>query len=686
MKRRILSVILCAAMLLSAFALTAAAETVDGEGAEAVEAAAADTAVTDASADAEEPAPEDAASDDDTAGQKPDLAPTADPVIPQITSVTPSVRGVTISWTAFEGAEKYYVFMQKPEGGWKVIGNTTATSFEHRNPDPAVTYIYTVRAANSSGAFVSGYDRTGYAFRCLSVPVLNAPVSVVGGQQISWQAVDGAVAYTVYVKYPTGWKAVARTTVASYLNTNVTSGLQYTYTVRCYDPAERVNRSYFDRKGSTGVYIAAPMIYGFKPANGGITVQWDAVDGAPVYAVFMKNNGRWKLLGKTDKTWFNHLNLNDNEEYVYTVRCMNKDGAFISGYNTAGDSFRYVAPPQITDAANNTVSWNAREAAAGYRVYRKEYGKSWVAIGNTDETSFADEAAPADTLLTYTVRCTDENGALLSYFITSDIYYYNGALADGTFEVGGRSIRFDKGVPMHQGYVTIDGRMYYYNANGVLQKNGLVGSSKEGWRYADENGVVQLNYTGLASNSAGTWYVTNGLLDRTLRTAVTIKGTKYNIINGKALEVKTEKDSTLFNALTIMTKVTKTTMSKSEKLRACWNHLTSAYGENNPRIPDYYGEGWVEMYANDIFEGGTGNCFSYGAAFAYLAKACGYSRCYACNSGGHGWAEVEGLVYDPEWSMHNSGYTYYGMSYDEPCDVAYASAISSGEWWMHVAV
>ena len=615
-----------------------------------------------------------------------ELAATGDTVIPKISSVAPSVNGATISWTPFDGAAKYYVFIQKPEGGWKVIGNTSATSFEHKRPDSATTYIYTVRAANSSGAFISGYDRNGYAFRCLSAPVLQTPASVVGGLRLSWQPVDGASAYTVYVKYPTGWKAVARTASNFYLDTNVTSGKQYTYTVRCYDAVNRVNQSYFDRKGISGVYIATPQIYACKPANGGITVQWDAVGGASIYAVFMKNNGKWKLLGKSEKTWFNHLNLTENEEYTYTVRCMNKSGAFVSGYDVAGFTYRYVAPPQIIGAAENTVQWEANEAAAGYRVYRKEFDKSWITIANTDQTSYLDENAQADTLYTYTVRCTDEEGALISYFITNDIYYYNGALADGTFNIGGRTVRFVNGVPQHQGYVTINGKMYYYNANGELQRDGLVGSSKEGWRYADKDGVVQLNYTGLASNSAGTWYVTNGLLDRTLRTAVTIGGRDYNIINGKALEVKTEKDETLFNALKIMTKVTKTTMSKSEKLRACWNHLTSDYGENNPRIPDYYGEGWVEMYANDIFVGGTGNCFSYGAAFAYLAKACGYSRCYACNSGGHGWAEVEGLIYDPEWSMHNSGYTYYGMSYDEPCDVAYGSAISAGEWWMHVAV
>ena len=69
-----------------------------------------------------------------------------------------------------------------------------------------------------------------------------------------------------------------------------------------------------------------------------------------------------------------------------------------------------------------------------------------------------------------------------------------------------------------------------------------------------------------------------------------------------------------------------------------------------------------------------------------MAKGIGYTNVYGCNSGGHGWAEVNGLVYDPEWSMHNFDYSYYAMSYDEPCDVHYRSAISAGYAWMHIKI
>lgn len=87
-----------------------------------------------------------------------------------------------------------------------------------------------------------------------------------------------------------------------------------------------------------------------------------------------------------------------------------------------------------------------------------------------------------------------------------------------------------------------------------------------------------------------------------------------------------------------------------------------------------------------MFVDGVGNCFSYSSAFAYMAKAIGYKNVYCCNSGGHGWAEINKLVYDPEWSRHNSDSTYFGVSYKTKLGPDYKGAISPGYPWMHVKI
>ena len=132
-------------------------------------------------------------------------------------------------------------------------------------------------------------------------------------------------------------------------------------------------------------------------------------------------------------------------------------------------------------------------------------------------------------------------------------------------------------------------------------------------------------------------------------------------------------------------------MTKEQKLRACFNYLITPIGQTtvlgdriyggNPRIPHYTGTDWPEVYANDIFLDHRGNCFSMAAAFGYLAKACGYTNVYVCNSTGHGWTEINGLVYDPE-QYRDTQYKYYGTNYNNA--PGYKRSISYGEAYMHM--
>lgn len=95
---------------------------------------------------------------------------------------------------------------------------------------------------------------------------------------------------------------------------------------------------------------------------------------------------------------------------------------------------------------------------------------------------------------------------------------------------------------------------------------------------------------------------------------------------------------------------------------------------------------WPIIYANDMLVDGGGNCLSYAAEFCFIAKAIGYDNVYACHSGGHGWSEIDGLVYDPEWSRHNFNYSYYALSYNTKTDQDYKGAIALGYAWMHIKI
>lgn len=617
------------------------------------------------------------------------LAPVAAQNIPRITEILPVQGGVKISFTAYPGAAMYRIFTKKADGsGWKGIANTTSLSYVRTGAPLNKTEVYTVRALDWYGRFCSSFDAVGYTFTYLPTPKPKAE-SVLGGVKISWDAVEGAPGYRVYVKNGKDWKGIANTTSASFLRTDVASGTSDTYTVRVYDPERKQSYSYYDRTGATVKYIEAPEITYFVPVQGGTKVTWNAVEGGVRYRLFYHNGTSWKTIGTTAGTTLTHSDLTGGTNYRYTVRVTDQNGKYISGYNPEGWTYRYNAPPHIVAVTPMSgdlhMYWMAAPYAAAYRVYRKIFGETWVSLGQTSTLSFTDRNVRGNTLYTYTLRSVDDDDRLNSYFETDTVYYYNGQPADGTLTVNGAPVCFVKGY-LRQGYVTISGKTYYYNASGTLMKDGIVGSEKDGYAYADRNGVVDTHFTGIAKSGSTYWYLKNGKVDTSARIAVSYDGSQWNVLNGKARKVVTEEDKVLYRALNLVNKITNSSMTKEQKLRAMWNYIRDAYVEKNPRIPHYHGMDWPIIYANDMLINGVGNCMSYGAEFCYIAKAIGYDECYACHSGGHGWAEIDGLIYDVEWSRHVFTYNYYALSYDTKVDQDYKGAISSKQPWMHIKV
>ena len=94
-------------------------------------------------------------------------------------------------------------------------------------------------------------------------------------------------------------------------------------------------------------------------------------------------------------------------------------------------------------------------------------------------------------------------------------------------------------------------------------------------------------------------------------------------VNGKAMEgMSPESLATLQRAQAVVAGITNSSMTQEEKLKACFEYVKT-YRESRPRMPNYLGMDWPVVYANDMFVNGTGNCCSYAAAFAYMAKAIG---------------------------------------------------------------
>ena len=332
---------------------------------------------------------------------------------PKITKTENVNGGVKISWNKSNGAEKYRVYY-KGSKGWTRMVDTTSTSYIDKDVSSGKNYTYTVRCINSSATkFTSGYDSKGKSVKYISAPKITKTENVNGGVKISWNKSNGAEKYRVYYKGSKGWTRMVDTTSTSYIDKDVSSGKNYTYTVRCINSSATKFTSGYDSKGKSVKYISAPKITKTENVNGGVKISWNKSNGAEKYRVYYKGSKGWTRMVDTTSTSYIDKDVSSGKNYTYTVRCLNKSkNKFTSGYNSTGKSIKYVSAPKIskTEATYNsiTLNWDKVNGAEKYRVYRRGE-KGWSRLFDTTSTTFTDTNLYADTEYTYTVRCINSS-------------------------------------------------------------------------------------------------------------------------------------------------------------------------------------------------------------------------------------------------------------------------------------
>lgn len=204
-----------------------------------------------------------------------------------------------------------------------------------------------------------------------------------------------------------------------------------------------------------------------------------------------------------------------------------------------------------------------------------------------------------------------------------------------------------------------DQKVYYYNDKGK-KATGLTRIGEKTY-YFDAKGVQRVGWQKIGSQ----YYffkIAQG------KNASMVKSSK---IDGITLDGKgrAKKNSASLRKLKIMTeankiveKQTKPLMSKQQKLKICFEYTKKTYKYATWRR--FSGKkGWELDYAEDMFFRGRGNCFSYAASFAFMANAVGCQDVYVISSGGHGWAEISGKIFDPDWALVSKADTYFAMPY-----------------------
>ena len=214
--------------------------------------------------------------------------------------------------------------------------------------------------------------------------------------------------------------------------------------------------------------------------------------------------------------------------------------------------------------------------------------------------------------------------AALSILFGATGAWRSDAASDAVRGTAGDTLQLDRGRFL-RGYVTGDnGRQYYFDDRGVMQKDGIVGCEEDGYTFADENGVCCISEEIRLAAAFMVQYCTGDTLDERMKTG--------------------------FDYLS--------------------RHFPYVRSYDHPKKGEELGALAVDMFLNQ-----KGNCYRYAACFACMAKIAGHRvRLVLGTTAGnpHGWVEVKvgsrWYLCDPDAQLPSNNLPdYFAYMMEEHC-------------------
>ena len=258
---------------------------------------------------------------------------------PQITGLANTTGGIKISWNKVDGAYGYRLYYKPASGGWKRFKDTTATSFTDSGVVPNKTETYTIRCIDKNGNTISGFNSTGWSKKYTpAAPTVSKLDITKGGIKLSWNKIAGVYGYRLYYKTSSGgWKRFKDTTATSFTDSGVSPNRTETYTIRCIDKNGNTVSGFYSKGWSKKYTSVAPTITRLSNTSKGVSVTWNKIAGVYGYRLYRKyDGGSWTKVKDTTSTSFTDSGAKKGKKVTYTVRCIDRKGKTVSGYNSKG--------------------------------------------------------------------------------------------------------------------------------------------------------------------------------------------------------------------------------------------------------------------------------------------------------------------------------------------------------------
>lgn len=245
-----------------------------------------------------------------------------------------------------------------------------------------------------------------------------------GKIKLSWDAVDGAVKYEVYRATSKNgtYKLLITTKNTSINNTSAVAGKTYYYKVRAIAENESANSAYSSVVSRT-CDLARPVVKIYTNDNGKTVIDWDKIDGATKYKVYVYNaSGKLLKTVTTNGSKMTHTSAVAGTTYKYRVQAIAEKSAANSAKSPALSNTSKLAAPEISignvkSSGKIKVTWDAVDGAVKYEIYRAtSKNGEFKLMYTTEGTSYTNTSAKAGKTYYYKVKAIAKNESANSEF------------------------------------------------------------------------------------------------------------------------------------------------------------------------------------------------------------------------------------------------------------------------------
>lgn len=336
---------------------------------------------------------------------------------------------VQLDWVPADGALSYNIKRSLKDGGpYETIAKgIQEAQYLDETVKNDVTYYYVITAVGVTGESKSSNQAK-------VIPTIHpdkpaAPVQLVSvsrneSADLSWEAVEGAVQYTVKRGLtPNGpFNKIATTKLPSYRDAGLSNGTTYYYVVT----ASNVGGESEDSTASTVTPIT-PLGTAMDVTAAGlqdqIELSWLAVDGATSYLIerATASDGSFAVLAEqADNTKYVDSSVTNGTPYFYRVTAMNEDtkglASKVIGARSLDSADLPVAPSAVKAMTGGQgraqLSWGPVEGASAYQVKRSDIsGSNYEIVGEKlTALTFVDNGLVDGTTYYYVVTAMNEHG------------------------------------------------------------------------------------------------------------------------------------------------------------------------------------------------------------------------------------------------------------------------------------